>query len=142
VWVAAFTNPCVFAVATNGRWIHFLANASLVHLTKSRVRIISLEHSSSLSLLLLLCYLLSVYNWQDECCIGKSLQHWDCYAAFFLFAAKPACRRGNFTYNAGSEFGSSVYNCFVYFLVGKFLIELLHFACWLYIIQWMQLSAH
>jgi hypothetical protein len=61
---------------------------------------------------------------------------------FFYLPQNPHVEGENFTYNAGSDFGSSVYNCFVYFLVGKFLIELLHFACWLYIIQWMQLSAH
>ena len=48
---------------------------------------------------------------------------------FFFSAANSHLEVENFTCNASSEFGSSVYNCFVYFLAGKFLTELLHFAC-------------
>lgn len=97
VWISAFTNPCLLlciTVATNGHWIHFLANALLVHLTESCVSLLHLNLLATVIAVMSMIRIMLSFYW---CIVGKmsvesdrtirvwSIESWDCYTIFLSF---------------------------------------------------------
>jgi hypothetical protein len=71
VWISAFTNPCLLlciTVATNGHWIHFLANALLVHLTESCVSLLHLNLLATVIAVMSMIRIMLSFYW---CIVGK-----------------------------------------------------------------------